>query len=101
MSVRNVTEEEVQEAVLNSGISYISSHDCGICQEYVGYRIIEGDLYWDGSCGCCSSGPQPRDWDALSRWVNMQDRDENKIAIAAKVGIELHDDNADQAHNES
>jgi len=92
MAIRDVTGEEVREAVLNSGIDYIESHDCGICREYVGYRIIEKCLFWDGSCGCCRTGPQLRDWSTLSDWVNMQDG-QNKIDIAAKVKVELHADN--------
>ena len=87
--MRDVTPEEVKEAVLASNKSVIAVRECGICNVDIGYHIIEGDLYWNGSCGCCGEGLQHREWSDVSDWINMQSKDEPKIRVPALFFIDL------------
>lgn len=85
--MENVTADEVQEAVLAAGKTWIDHHECGICGVMVGYRIAGTRLYFDSSCGCADSSQQPRSWQDAADWINMQSSDEWKLKLRERFGI--------------
>jgi len=84
-----ILPSQVKEAVLKSGKTWIPHHDCSICGQYVGYHVINEDLYFSSSCGCGSSGVHPVPWSEASEWINMQSTEDAKKLVAAKFFITL------------
>jgi len=89
--MRDVTAEEVRQAVLDSGVSRIDSHDCSICHSMVGFNISDGRIFWDSNCGCTvhSSEPELRSWDSIAENVNMQTNEENKRRVAKRFFVDI------------
>jgi len=87
--MRNVTGAEVKAAMMEKNISVVKHHDCCICGVWVEYKRHEERLFFDSSCGCLGSDPEPREWDDAADWINMQSNPDNKKEIAARFGIEL------------
>jgi hypothetical protein len=67
-----VNGEQVKAAVMATRITCIPHHECGICGCWVVYRVRDGDLYFDPACGCSWSPAEPRTWDSVAVWINMQ-----------------------------
>jgi hypothetical protein len=90
--MRDVTPEEVQQAMEEQNISKVSHHNCGICNYETAYHVIDGGLVFDHGCHCTgqSNGNYShREWSSISDWINMQSKADNKRRLAAKVGITL------------
>jgi len=84
---RQITPEEVKEAVLASGETTFLHHECGVCGGPVLYIIQDDDVYFDGSC--CSGGGtlQYRGWSSISTWINMQTNEDAKSRLMEKFFI--------------
>lgn len=69
-----VTAAQVKNAAINNHISFIRHHQCGGCNAWVGFEIQDDKLFFDSNCDCSSyrSPLEPRDWNSLSEWINMQ-----------------------------
>lgn len=87
--MRDVTPEEVQQAMKEQNISRVSHHNCGRCNQVVAYHVVDGKLFLNHVCDCVDKGMCPREWSTLSNWINTQSNLENKRSLAAKVGITL------------
>jgi len=70
-----VTAEQVKQAVMDAEIAYIPHHECGFCKCEVYYSVIDGNLFFNPSCGCASEPPRPCDWQEAADWINMQSND--------------------------
>ena len=86
--IKKLSVEEIKESIIKNKIYHIDHHKCGICGVMVRYFIIEGNLYFDGSCGCSTSRLQERDWESLLTWYNMQASDEGRKHVANLFGLE-------------
>lgn len=82
-----ITGEQVKEAVLASGITYIHHHDCNVCKYWIAYVIINNNLYFSPSCSCSWSPSRLASWDEAANWINMQTNEKAKIEIMKKFGI--------------
>jgi hypothetical protein len=87
-----VTAEQVRDAALTAGITSVESHPCSFCGVVVGYRIRDGELYFDSGCECCynPNSLQPRDWQNAADWINMQTHDEQARHVATAFGLNLN-----------
>lgn len=88
-----VTPEQVANAVREAGITRIEHHNCSICGHMVCYTVDQGQLFFNGGCGCSWSPPQHRSWDDAAEYINMQSRSGKWGDVGAKVakrfGIDL------------
>ena len=82
-----VTGEQVRAAVLEAGVTHIPHHACAFCGEWVGCLVHGKDLYFDPSCGCASSPPEPRAWSDAADWINMQTSEEARKELMARFGM--------------
>lgn len=89
--MKQVTGQQVKDAMIAGGITRVDHHDCGICGVMVFYFRDGEQLYFNSGCGCCWSPPQPRDWEEVANWINMQN-DEWRKKIMLRFG--LNDDDA-------
>lgn len=89
--MRDVTAEEVRQAVLNSGVSSIMIRECSICRSPIGFVINGGKLYRDSDCDCTwgRSFPTICSWSDLAYGINIQTADEAKRETAAKFFIDI------------
>lgn len=87
--MRNVTAEEVKQACLDKDITSVDHHKCSLCDVMVRYIVLDGELYFDSSCGCTSLGcPEPKPWEDAANWINMQSKPEIKKELALAFGVE-------------
>jgi hypothetical protein len=84
-----VTAEQVKKAAINNHVSFIRHHQCGGCESWVGFEIQDDKLFFDSNCDCSSyRGPiEPRDWDSLSEWVNMQTTGKGQRFILSQLKL--------------
>lgn len=74
-SLRMVTAEEVEEAVMAASIGHIPHHKCGECSYPCSYFVDGHQLWFDGCEHCTSSigwQKQARTWKDLAGWINIQ-----------------------------
>jgi hypothetical protein len=72
---------------------------CTICEEFIGYQVVNGVPYFDSSCGCGSSSPVERTWEevAKSYWIyNIGDKWGELPELP--VGIPKQSDNPEGLH---
>lgn len=87
--MRDVTHDEVRDAVAAAGITRIDHHKCSLCGIMTFYSVNHGKLFFSSSCDC------PRYWSELSElpwsdasnWINTQDNDVSKATLAIAFGI--------------
>ena len=88
-----VTGDQVKEAVVKAGLTWIQHHDCIGCGQDVGYVVRDGDLYFSSGCGCSWSPDRPCSWDEAAEHINRQSRTgkwgDVAAREAAKFGITL------------
>lgn len=91
MTRRQVTGEEIKASMIDKNITFVQCRPCSICQVDIGYLRKFGDVFFDPNCGCLytQSPLEPRAWDSVAHWVNMQTKDEIAKELAAKFGVEL------------
>ncbi len=93
--MRNVTGEEVKEAVLIADINHIENHSCSLCGEMTYYFVAGKELYFNSACDCSAyskiAPPRPCSWQEVADWINMQSKPESKISIAKQFGMEEED----------
>lgn len=86
-----VIGEQIRAAVMAAELTHITSHECSICGKWVFYTVQGSDktsgLYFHPACGCCYSPPEPRTWDSVADWINMQDNEVARTRIMAKFGM--------------
>lgn len=84
-----VTPEQVRDAMVAANITRVPVRDCSLCgYEMAYYRLDNNELFFDLGCDCTgSSKMNPRDYSALSDWINMQIGPEHRQQVAAKFGI--------------
>ena len=72
-------------------IDYIPCHNCSLCGGEVAYRIIIGAVYFDPNCSCLKGERpmEPRSWDDLSDWLNMQTNDQARKQIMSHLGFNV------------
>jgi len=89
--MKDVTSDEVKEAMIEANLERVLVRNCSMCGYQMEY-IREGEnLFYDAGCHCTymRGGLEPRDWNSISEWINMQSADEHKIRIAEKFGIKI------------
>ena len=86
--MKDVTAEQVEQAVKATGYASIRVRDCSICGAPLGYSFQSAIPHWNGACDCGSyySEPQPRSWQSIADSINMQNA-EWKPKMAALYGI--------------
>lgn len=84
-----VTGEQVKNAAIAAGLTFIPHHNCGCCGYTVGYMIDGDNLYFAPGCDCHWGQVEPRSWDSAAEWINMQDKQWQE-KIAARFGMTLH-----------
>jgi hypothetical protein len=87
--MQDVTAEQVKQAVLTTGISYIEHHNCSLCGHMTCYIVQDEQLYFDPNCNCTSRWVprEPVSWQDAAMQVNMQSNLEWKIKWAERFGI--------------
>lgn len=70
----NVTPEQCQEAVNQSGIKTWSTRGCSFCNYPVGYLFQDGKVFFDKGCSCARyfALPEPREWQDVANHINRQ-----------------------------
>lgn len=82
-----VTEHEVRDALLRSGLKTVLHHRCAFCQGAVYYHVDGDRLYFDPSCSCSDGVREPRRWEDAAAWINMQATPEARNEIRARFGM--------------
>lgn len=93
--MRKVTAEEVRQSCIKNQITRVISHDCSLCGVPVGYSIRGDEILFHPQCGC-SSGyypPEPRTWQDLSDWINMQSNEKAWDEIAGRFSFKPEESN--------
>lgn len=65
---REILFENFKAMMISSNSTeLIPIRECSICGEEIGYRIIDGEVYFDSNCGCSiyKTELQLSDWDSL------------------------------------
>ena len=89
--ISTITAEQVRDAALAANVTSVPSHPCSFCGHLVGYRIIDGELWYDSGCECVYNPDslQRRSWQAAADYINMQTSLEWRNKIAAQFGLNL------------
>ena len=92
---RDITGDEVKISVLDMGVDTIPHHECSICGVMVKYQIVKEQLFFDSSCNCMPPhSPEHCTWQSAADWINMQREQKHRVAVAAKFGIDLSEEEA-------
>jgi len=87
---KSITGSQIQDSMVDNGIVWVDHHNCSICGKMVGYRRIENRIFFDPSCNCCDKDyPEPRNWDDIAFWINIQPSIELKNKIRSRFGLPL------------
>ncbi len=85
----HVTGDDVKAAMISAEITEVTHHGCAICGAFTRYLRHDEQLFYDSSCDCRSSDPQPRDWGNAARWIALQTDPEVKLRILKAFGFEV------------
>ena len=88
-TMKDITGEQVKNAVLSQNIVNIPLRDCSLCGCMIGYHVAGSDLYLDTSCGCAWSPSNLASWEDPAKLINIQADPEHKRDIAAKFGVDI------------
>ena len=84
------TAEEVKEAMISKNITHVDHHECSLCG-YMTQFVRKGKhIFFDSGCDCVgSSDPNlnPKDWNDVAEWINMQSNKSSKSKLAAEFGL--------------
>lgn len=83
-----VTAEEVKASIILQQKFWIPNHACSLCQEEVGWEIIDGEPYFNSNCDCTRFRSQlrPDTWQTVADHINMQS-DTYRAVLIEKLGI--------------
>lgn len=73
--MKEVTSEQVRDAVRATGRRSWKLRECSICHAPLHYLFADdGGVFYQSACDCTSypSPPQPRDWSSVAHTLNIQ-----------------------------
>ena len=84
-----ITGQQVKEAVIAAGITYVFYRHCTLCGLPIGYTVCNGLLYFDHSCSCSKhrSALEPESWEEAAHWINLQDTEAARRGIMSRFGL--------------
>lgn len=71
------TASQFEQAAIERGIGFIPNHDCSFCHVTVGWRVYEGGVAYDSSCGCSWSDPRSSSWAEVAEHFNRNQPERN------------------------
>lgn len=82
--------EEIKKAMLATGKTFFTLHECGICRCLIGYIVRNEELFFDSNCDCAHfhQDPDPRPWDDIVDLIEMQSHDPAKRDLMKLFGID-------------
>lgn len=87
-----ITPEDVKNDMIKAEIKEVKVRNCSMCEASLKYKRKGEDLYYDSGCACIVGHPEnlnPRDWEAVVSWIEMQDTFEHKKSIAERFGLNI------------
>ena len=84
-----VTVEQLRSSAVQGMRRNIPHGSCSICEETTFYYVDKGRLFFDGSCGCATTGLRHVGWQHAVDWINAQLTDERRTVLAARFGVTL------------
>jgi len=85
--MKEVTGEDVKQAVLAAGLVSIPLRECSMCGVEISYLVEGGVLFFDSSCGCEQAPPKRVKWEALANLINRQTEEKHRLSLMAKFGL--------------
>lgn len=86
-----ITGKQVAEAMEAANIQYVDHHPCGFCGYMTRFVRVGNVLFFDIGCHCTYRGEtlEPRPFDDVANWINMQSEPEIRTRLAASFGIQI------------